>query len=270
MKIELSEVIDRPPPVVFQFIAVEHVRNHPRWDPKMELRQLTEGPIGVGTIIRRRHTHTGVMLEGTMEVVEFVPNHAFAMVIRDGPTEMHSRMVFDPEGPDGTRISASLDLPSTEEPMDPAPIKQSLRRMKELIESEPRMRNPPHGYNTVSPYLLYEDAAAAVEYVMTAFGFEVRRTATGAAGRTHYELLLGDDGLVMLGQAGESFRSTRTLDAYPPSMVHVYVNDVDALHARAKSAGADVTDLETAPDGDRRFTATDPEGQIWVFAQRVT
>jgi uncharacterized glyoxalase superfamily protein PhnB len=47
------------------------------------------------------------------------------------------------------------------------------------------------------------------------------------------------------------------------------VNDVDALHERAKSAGAEVTDLEMSPVGDRRFTATDPEGQVWVFAQRV-
>jgi uncharacterized glyoxalase superfamily protein PhnB len=52
-------------------------------------------------------------------------------------------------------------------------------------------------------------------------------------------------------------------------MIHVYVADVDALHSRAKAAGADATDLETSPAGDRRFTATDPEGQVWVFAQRV-
>lgn len=73
----------------------------------------------------------------------------------------------------------------------------------------------------------------------------------------------------MLGQAGESFRSPRSLDAYPPALVHVYVGDVDALHERAKAAGAEVTDLEMAPAGDRRFTATDPEGQVWVFSQRM-
>jgi hypothetical protein len=44
MKIEVSELIDRPPAEVFRFVAVDHVRNHPRWDPQMELEQLTEGP----------------------------------------------------------------------------------------------------------------------------------------------------------------------------------------------------------------------------------
>jgi uncharacterized glyoxalase superfamily protein PhnB len=52
-------------------------------------------------------------------------------------------------------------------------------------------------------------------------------------------------------------------------MIHVYVDDVEALHARSTKAGAEVTDLELSPAGDRRFTSTDPEGQLWVFAQRV-
>jgi uncharacterized glyoxalase superfamily protein PhnB len=131
------------------------------------------------------------------------------------------------------------------------------------------MSNPPSGYPRVSPYLLYEDAAAAVEYLQEKFGFELRLSEIGGAGRSHNELLLGDDGLVMLGQAGEGFASPRTLGSFPPSMVHVYVDDVDGLHTRAKDAGAEVTELELSPVGDRRFTASDPEGQLWVFAQRV-
>jgi uncharacterized glyoxalase superfamily protein PhnB len=131
------------------------------------------------------------------------------------------------------------------------------------------VQNPPPGYQTVSPYLLYEDAPRAIEHLKTAFGFQQRLSQTGGAGRTHTELVFGDDGLVMLGQAWDGFSSPRSLGVHPPSLIHVYVNDVDALHERAKGAGADVTDLETSPVGDRRFTATDPEGQIWVFAQRV-
>jgi uncharacterized glyoxalase superfamily protein PhnB len=131
------------------------------------------------------------------------------------------------------------------------------------------MRNPPPGYTRVCPYLLYEDAARAVEYLRTTFGFVQRLSQTGAAGRMHTELLLGEDGLVMLGQAGEHFKSPKRLDVYPSVLVHFYVDDVDALHEKARAAGGDVTDLETAPVGDRRFTATDPEGQVWVFAQRV-
>jgi hypothetical protein len=49
MNIKVSEVIDRSPEVVFQFVGVEHIRNHPRWDTKMELEQLSDGPMAVGT-----------------------------------------------------------------------------------------------------------------------------------------------------------------------------------------------------------------------------
>ena len=136
MKLELSQVIDRSPAEVFRFIATNHVQNHPRWDPKMELDQLTDGPIGIGTVIHRRHTHPGYPVEGTMEVVEFVPDRTMGMVIHDGPIEMRSRMTFEPHGQNATRIKASLDIPSMPQPMDPSPIQQSMRRMKELIESE--------------------------------------------------------------------------------------------------------------------------------------
>jgi PhnB protein len=131
------------------------------------------------------------------------------------------------------------------------------------------MRNPPPGYQTVSPYLLYEDAPRVIEHLKVAFGFVERLSQAGGADRTHTELVLGDDGLVMIGQAWDGFSSPRSLGAHPPSLIHVYVSDVDALHERAKNAGAEVTELEMSPVGDRRFTATDPEGQVWVFAQRV-
>lgn len=64
--VEVSGVIDRPIAEVFRVYAYDHVQNHPRWDPDMELEQVSEGPIGVGTRIRRRHTRGGTTVEGTM------------------------------------------------------------------------------------------------------------------------------------------------------------------------------------------------------------
>jgi PhnB protein len=128
---------------------------------------------------------------------------------------------------------------------------------------------PPPGYDRVTPYLLYEDLEGAICFLRETYGFDERHSATGAAGRKHAELVLGGDVLVLAGQAGESFASPKTLGAFPPVMVHLYVDDVEALHERARAAGADVPDLELSPAGDPRFTAEDPEGQVWVFAQRV-
>lgn len=140
MKLSVSITIDRPPAVVWDFFAVNHVRNHPRWDPQMELRQLTPGPMRVGTIIHRRHTHTDPPTEGTMEIVELEPERVMGTVIRDmtpaGLVEMHSRLTTEATDDGRTKITGHLDIPTMDEPMDPGPIEASLRRMKELIETE--------------------------------------------------------------------------------------------------------------------------------------
>lgn len=70
MKCEVTTVIDRPISVVWDFYAVHHVENHPRWDPDSELEKSADGPIGVGTVIRRRSTRFETPTEGTMEVLE--------------------------------------------------------------------------------------------------------------------------------------------------------------------------------------------------------
>lgn len=106
----------------------------------MELRQLTEGPIGVGTRIKRRHTRLGAPIEGTMEVVEFQSERAMGVVIHDstltGELEVHSRMTLEPERESRTAVTIHLDIPAMTASMDPSMIEGSLTKMKELIEAE--------------------------------------------------------------------------------------------------------------------------------------
>jgi uncharacterized protein YndB with AHSA1/START domain len=135
MRVELTQVIDRPVAEVFGFIATDHVRNHPRWDPNMHLEQVTPGPIGVGTVIRRRYRMGERQVQGEMEVVEFESDQVFGLVIHDGPAEFRSRIAFEPQGEDGTKLILTLEAPAVVERMDPGPIQRSLDRMKELIES---------------------------------------------------------------------------------------------------------------------------------------
>lgn len=140
MKLELSTVISRPPLIVFDFVAVNHVHNHPRWDPHMELKQATEGPLGVGTRIQRRSTRMGFPIDGTMDVVEFEPERVFGAEIVDqtpnGPLEIHSRATFEPVDGASTKLTFHLDIPAMETSPDTSMIEGSLRRIKELIETE--------------------------------------------------------------------------------------------------------------------------------------
>jgi uncharacterized protein YndB with AHSA1/START domain len=133
-RLELSQRIDRSPAEVFRFIATDHVRNHPRWDPNMHLEQITPGPIGVGTRIRRRYRRGETSVEGEMEIVEYEPDRAFAAVVRDGPNELRGRYTFEPEGEGSTRLTLTLESDVPAERMDPEPIQHAQRTMKALIE----------------------------------------------------------------------------------------------------------------------------------------
>jgi hypothetical protein len=138
--VKASEVIDRPVSDVFRFTASEHVRNHPRWDPNMQLEQVSEGPIGVGTMINRVNSRSGTPVKGTMEVVEFEPDRAIGMVIHDGPVEMRSRATYEAENHHRTVLTFNVELPDMDESMDTSSIKsamqRSLRNIKQLVESE--------------------------------------------------------------------------------------------------------------------------------------
>jgi hypothetical protein len=138
VRIEVSEEIERPVPVVFKFFAEDHVRNHPRWDPYIELWRDSEGPIAVGTVIQRRNSRSGTPVEGTMEVVEWEPNRSMGMVTRDGPMEIHGRATVEGIGESRTRLTIVAEMPIDESMKDQieASIQQSAGRIKELIEAE--------------------------------------------------------------------------------------------------------------------------------------
>lgn len=139
-QIKFSQVINQPVTKVFHFVAEQHVRNHPRWDPDIELWLESDGPIGVGTIIHRRNSRSGTPVEGTMEVVEFEPNHSMGTIIHDGSAEMRGRITFETVSENQTTVTTVIDIPGMDDSMDKSFITSRLERsgrnMKQLIESE--------------------------------------------------------------------------------------------------------------------------------------
>ncbi|MDA1280064.1 MAG: SRPBCC family protein [Chloroflexi bacterium] len=134
--IETSIVIDRQPSVVFQFAAAEHATNHPRWDPEMRLEPVTEGPLRIGSVLKRYNSRSGQEIEGTMEVEEWVQDKSFGMLIHDGPMEMHGRLAFESVGTDSTKVTMTVDIVGMPNPLDPMPVHRTMENMKRLIESE--------------------------------------------------------------------------------------------------------------------------------------
>jgi uncharacterized glyoxalase superfamily protein PhnB len=124
-------------------------------------------------------------------------------------------------------------------------------------------------YPSISPYLYYEDAAAAMDWLMKAFGLRERVRMTNDDDTVqHGELELGG-GVVMLGQPGAGYQSPRKRGGGTGG-VHVEVEDVDAHFEQAKAAGATIHMEPTdQPYGDRRYDAEDLEGHHWFFAHRI-
>jgi uncharacterized glyoxalase superfamily protein PhnB len=122
---------------------------------------------------------------------------------------------------------------------------------------------------TITPYLLYEDGEAAIDFLARAFGFREVDRQTGVAGGLHAELELGPGGgRIYLGQPPGDYRNPA--NAGRTSSLYVLVNDVDAHYNRALAAGAEITEeLNDLPFGHRRYGCRDSQGHEWFFAQPI-
>jgi PhnB protein len=130
----------------------------------------------------------------------------------------------------------------------------------------------PEGHHTVTPHLILDNAAKAIEWYRQALGAEEVTRAVGPDGRImHAEIRIGDS-LIMLNDEMGGGKSPKAIGGSPASL-WLYVEDCDALFNRAVAAGA-----QAAPGpmgkmadqfwGDRSGTVTDPHGYTWTIATR--
>jgi Uncharacterized protein conserved in bacteria len=123
------------------------------------------------------------------------------------------------------------------------------------------------------PSLHYDDARAAIEFLSRAFGFELQFIKADEKNPSivyHAELKCGG-GLVMLGSPLPSevngpypWRTARQAGAIT-ACISLIVTDLDAHHARAKHAGAEIISAPHENRGypGRAYDARDPEGYLW-------
>jgi len=128
----------------------------------------------------------------------------------------------------------------------------------------------PDGAQQIAPYLLYEDATRAVEWLAGAFGFSERMHMANEAGAVvHAEMTLGD-GIFLLGAPGGGYQGPAKA-GQRHSQVYVYVDDVDAHCAQARTHGAEIVEEPAdQPYGERRYGALDLEGHAWYFATPIS
>jgi PhnB protein len=126
----------------------------------------------------------------------------------------------------------------------------------------------PDGYHAVTPYLIIQGAARAIEFYEQAFGAkELFRMAQPDGRIGHAELQIGDSRIMLADEHPEmDIKSPQSIGGSPIT-IHLYVEDVDATVARAVAAGARVSRPVTDQFyGDRSGTLTDPFGHVWHVA----
>jgi PhnB protein len=131
----------------------------------------------------------------------------------------------------------------------------------------------PEGWHSVTAYISVKGAESAIEFYKNAFGAKETGRLTMPDGSIgHAELEIGDS-KIMIAEENKQWGnlSPQTIGGTPVSLC-LYVEDVDAVFAKAIQAGAKVTGEMVVKDqfyGDRTGGITDPFGHQWSIMTHI-
>ena len=131
----------------------------------------------------------------------------------------------------------------------------------------------PEGWHSVTAYISVKGAIDAIEFYKNAFDAKETGRLTMPDGSIgHAELEIGDS-KIMIAEENEQWGnlSPQTIGGTPVSLC-IYVEDVDAVFAKALQAGAKVTGEMVVKDqfyGDRTGGITDPFGHQWSIMTHI-
>jgi uncharacterized glyoxalase superfamily protein PhnB len=133
----------------------------------------------------------------------------------------------------------------------------------------PTVQKIPDGLHTVTPHLVVKGASDAIAFYTRAFGAtELSRMPAPDGKLMHASIRIGDSVVFLVDEFPE-YGSCGPIASggRPPVSIHLYVDDADALYARAVQAGATAT-MPVADMfwGDRYGQLTDPFGHVWSIA----
>jgi uncharacterized glyoxalase superfamily protein PhnB len=141
------------------------------------------------------------------------------------------------------------------------------------------MKPTPPGWPRISSSLYYQNAAKAIDWLCTAFDFEIRLKVEGDGGRIEHSELTYGDGVIMPCDSSKErlpfLRSPQAIGGGNTQSLMIYVDDVEAHCKHARAHGAKIiSEPETHDYGedywsDRSYECEDLEGHHWWFSQRL-
>lgn len=121
--------------------------------------------------------------------------------------------------------------------------------------------------STVWPALHYDDARAAIRFLVDVVGFREALVVPTEDGEDvqHAELRWPEGGAVMLGSTKMTAGTHGAMKA-GMGVIYVVSQHVDEIHARVVASGAGISDpLKDTDYGSHGFTLRDAEGNIWTI-----
>ena len=134
-----------------------------------------------------------------------------------------------------------------------------------------RAKPVPAGMHSLTPHLICEGAAAAIDFYKAAFGAVEEMRMPMPDGRLmHAMLRIGDSALMLVDAMPQMGALGPQALKGSPVTIHLMVEDVDATMAQAQRAGASVTmPPQNMFWGDRYGQLSDPWGHRWSLAQHI-
>ena len=128
----------------------------------------------------------------------------------------------------------------------------------------------PPGYHSVTPYLIVDGAAAALDFYAVAFGAEELFRMPMGERIGHAEMRIGDSVVMLADEAPDMGYLAPTSRGGSSVSLMLYMPDVDGVFARALGAGATAErPVQDQFYGDRSGTLLDPFGHRWTVATHV-
>jgi PhnB protein len=128
----------------------------------------------------------------------------------------------------------------------------------------------PAGYHTVTPNLVVDGGLAALEFYERAFGAEIVSRLESGGKLMHGEIRIGDSLISLCDPMPEYGLAAPDRDGPVSSSIGLYVEDADAVHARAVAAGASqINPVADQFHGDRAGSVRDPFGHRWSISTHI-
>lgn len=129
----------------------------------------------------------------------------------------------------------------------------------------------PDNMHSITPHIVCAGAADAIDYYKRAFGAEETARLPGPDGKLmHAMIRIGDSNIMLMDENREwGAIGPKDLPSSPVTL-HLYVQDVDAVYARAvKEGGTAKMPPSDMFWGDRYGVLTDPFGHSWSIATHI-